>query len=112
MSQDREGIIWFGFGRATHVIWLNYSFPRIMLQLLRRTLRRSLSRKALFSGNRESLAQSFLSRDSILLFALRTYHRRRRDYRHIIRSNAYPHIQFIELASPAETEEWVEELVG
>jgi adenylate kinase family enzyme len=58
------------WARADTVVYLNYSFGRVLWQLLRRTLRRSFSGEELWSGNRESLRQSFLRRDSILLWML------------------------------------------
>jgi hypothetical protein len=50
-----------------------------MWRLLRRTIRRALTREDLWgTGNRETLGNAFFSRQSILLYALRT-HRRNRD---------------------------------
>ena len=49
-----------------------------MSRLTRRTLRRSLTREELWgTGNRESLGRSFFSRQSILLWALKTHRRNR-----------------------------------
>lgn len=90
--------------RASHVIWLNYSFPRTMLQLLVRTVRRSLRAEKLFSCNRESWRRSFLSRDSILLWGLRSFWPRRRRYRRLAESGDYPNLTYIELSSPTKTE--------
>ena len=57
-------LVW---ARATTIIWLNYSFPLVFTRALRRTVSRSIRRTTLYSGNRETFAKSFLSRDSILL---------------------------------------------
>src|SRR5215470_14800607 len=56
-------LVW---SRATTVIWLNYPFPTVFRRVLWRTLRRTLTREVLYTGNRESLWRSFLTRDSIL----------------------------------------------
>jgi adenylate kinase family enzyme len=53
--------------RATTIIWLNYGFLTIFWRAFRRTLRRTVSREALWHGNRESFTRSFLSRESILV---------------------------------------------
>ena len=53
-------------------VWL----PR----LLRRTFSRVVRREELWGGNRETLRNFLFSRDSLLLFALRTYRPRRRLY--------------------------------
>ena len=96
--------------RATHVVWLNYSFSRVMFQLTRRTIRRALTGVELFAGNRETLRKSFFSRDSIILWGLTTYHRRRRDYPILFKSPEYAHLQVTELRSPARTEQFLEAL--
>jgi len=49
-------------------------------RLLRRTVRRARSGEVLWDGNRESLRQAFLSRDSLILFTLRHFRARRRTY--------------------------------
>ena len=51
-------------------------FPR----LLRRTLGRIVRKEELWAGNRETFRNVFFSRNSLLLFTLRHYRRRRRVY--------------------------------
>lgn len=102
-----RSLIW---PRASHIVWLDFPFLRVMLQLFRRTMRRSIQGTKLYAGNRESLRKAFLSRDSILWWGLTTYHRRRREYQKLIHSNSYPRLQFIVLNSPAETESWLRDL--
>ncbi len=64
---------------ADTLVWLDLPLPLVMWRLLRRTIRRVATREELWgTGNRETLRHAFLSRDSILLWALRT-HRRNRD---------------------------------
>ena len=93
--------------RADTVVWLDYPFWRVFGQLLRRTLRRSLRREELWSGNRESLRMSFFSRDSILLWAIRTYGRRKRQYPELLARPEHGHLKLIRLRSPAETRRWL-----
>ncbi len=64
---------------ADTLVWLDLPLPVVMWSLLRRTVKRAVTREELWgTGNRESLANAFLSRNSILLYALKT-HRRNRD---------------------------------
>lgn len=70
-------VLW---AHADTIVWLDYALPVIMWRLLRRTLRRIVTRQELWGGNRESFRTQFLSRDSLLLWALQTYRRRRREY--------------------------------
>lgn len=68
-------LVW---SRATMVIWLNYAFPIILWRAFTRTVRRVLTRKELFSGNRESLRMAFFSRESIVWWGITTFHPRRK----------------------------------
>ena len=94
-------IVW---GRATTVVWLNYPFRVVLWRALSRTTRRVITQEELFSGNREGFRQSFLSRDSIILWAITSYRRVRREYRRILDGGDYPHLRVIELRGPAEAE--------
>ncbi len=94
-------IVW---GRATAIVWLNYPFRVVLWRALYRTTKRVLTREELFSRNRETFRQSFLSRDSIIRWAIVTYRRRRREYRRILEEGAFPHLRVIELRKPAEAE--------
>jgi adenylate kinase family enzyme len=66
---------------ADTLIWLDLPFPLVMWRLLWRTLRRSITRENLWgTGNTESLVRSFFSRQSILLWAMRTHRRNRQRF--------------------------------
>ncbi|MDO8976569.1 hypothetical protein [Reyranella sp.] len=59
---------------ADTLIWLDLPLPLVMGRLLRRTVKRAVTREELWgTGNRETLANAFLSRNSILLYALKTH---------------------------------------
>lgn len=63
---------------ADTLVWLDLPFPVVMWRLLRRTIRRVFTKEDLWgTGNRESLAGAFFSRQSILLYALKTHRRNR-----------------------------------
>jgi len=66
--------------RADVVVWLDLPTRVWLPRLLRRTLGRIFRREELWAGNRETLRNVFLSRNSLLVFTLRNYHRRRRLY--------------------------------
>ena len=92
-------IVW---GRATTVVWLNYPFRVVLWRALSRTTRRVITQEELFSGNREGFRQSFLSRDSIILWAIISYRRVRREYRRLLDGGDFPHLRVIELRGPSE----------
>jgi adenylate kinase family enzyme len=100
-------ILW---ARATTLIWLNYPFYVVAGRALSRTFRNVFYRKVLWSGNKETFRQSFLSKDSVLWWVLKTYRRRRREYPRLFNESAYRHLQIIVLSSSAEAERFLESL--
>jgi len=92
--------------RATHLIWLDYSFPLVFWRIVSRTLRRTIRREELWNGNRESL-RLMLSKDSILLWVLKTYWRRRREYPELLTRPEYSHLTVHHFRTPDETEKWL-----
>lgn len=95
--------------RADCVVWLNYHLSLISMRLIRRTARRIVSREHCCNGNRESLRLLF-SRDSILLWALKTHGQRRREYPPLLRQLAERGKTVAIHRSPRETRAWLEEL--
>ncbi len=87
-------IVW---SRATAVLWLNYSFVLVFYRALSRTLQRAATREELYSGNTESFTKAFLSRNSILLWVLTSFRRRRREYTALLQSDRFASITFWEL---------------
>jgi len=98
--------------RADTLVWLDYSFPRVFGRLLGRTLRRAVYREPLWHGNRESLRKSFLSRESILLWAVKTHRRRRAQYRALTADPRNRHLRVIRFASPREADRWLRRIAG
>jgi adenylate kinase family enzyme len=64
-------------GRCETVVWLDYSFPKILYRVTKRTFLRLMDRKPLWKNNRESLKMAFSPRYSIILYAIRTYKRKK-----------------------------------
>lgn len=97
-------LVW---ARATTVVWLDYSLPLVMWRIISRTLVRSLRREELWNGNRESFRQSFLSRDSVIVWSFTTYHRRRRQYPELFALPEHRHLTVVHHRSPKETARWL-----
>ena len=72
-----------------------------------RSLRHLAVRKVLWNGNRESFRRTFLSRDSILVWVITSYRRRRRDYATLKAGGAFPNVEWIELRRPAEADRFL-----
>jgi adenylate kinase family enzyme len=100
-------IVW---RRADTVIWLDYPLPVILGRLTWRTLRRVFMREELWSGNRERFSVQFFTRDSLFLWAFRTFPRRRWEYPLLFQRPEYAHLRVICLHSPQATRKWLENL--
>ncbi|MFO1020061.1 MAG: hypothetical protein U0903_05120 [Planctomycetales bacterium] len=87
---------------ATTVIWLNYSFPRVFSRLFYRSVSRMITREELFAGNRESFRLTFCSRDSVLVWMLKTFRRNRREYAQLRADQTYPQLEWIEFRAPRQ----------
>ena len=92
------------------VIWLDLSFLRTVWRVTARTVRRASTREELWpgSGNRESFAEAFLSRKSIIGWSIRQHGRNRVKYPALMASSEYAHISFVRLRSEDEARRFLE----
>ena len=97
-------IVW---PRATTIVWLNYSFPLVFWRAFRRTFIRSVGRKTLFSGNRETIKMAFFSKESILWWVITTFRRRRKQFRAILDGGEFPHLERIEFRNPRDADQFL-----
>jgi adenylate kinase family enzyme len=76
--------------RAHQIVWLDLPFRTTFPRVLRRTLRRLRTREQLWdTTNRESFRSAFLSRDSILLYSIKTHRHRRRRCRELVQGRSH-----------------------
>lgn len=99
-------IVW---PRADTLVWLDYPLGVILWRLLRRSVQRLMTRQELWAGNREDL-RLLLSRDSIFLWALRTYRTHRRAYGAVAHDPAKAHLAMVRLRSPRAGAAWLTRL--
>ena len=99
-SKLRE-IIW---PRVDTFIWLDYPLTVILFRLLKRSIRRTVTQEVLWNDNRETLKDVFFSKDSLLLWALSRFRRRRIEYRQIFNGPDYRHVTRVVLPNPRATE--------
>lgn len=92
------------------VIWVDYCFTRTLYQAVRRAALRAWRKEELWlgSGNKESFLRSFFSRDSIILWTIKTYSRNRKRYLADVADPRYHPIRFIILRSPQECETFLQ----
>ena len=94
------------------VIWLDYSFIRTLLQALQRTIKRSFTKEELWvgTGNRDSFIKSFFSKDSIILWTIKTHKKVSCKYEKFMNDENYSGLKFLRLRSPAESKKLLKHL--
>ena len=93
--------------RADTAIWLDYPMSVVFARVLRRSLSRAFTREVLWGTNRESLYLQFCTRESILLWVITTWRKRRREYPKLLRSETCRHLRVLRFRTPRETEAWL-----
>lgn len=92
--------------RADTVIYLNPTRALALWRVLVRSLSRALKREELWAGNRETLGH-FFSRESLLLYALRSHPKRRQQFAGESQDPSYGHITFVELGTNRQINDWI-----
>ena len=93
------------------VIWLDYSFTRTVFQAIRRAISRAWSQKELWAGtgNKETFRKLF-SKDSIVLYTIKTHNKVRRKYELLMSDKSYSHIEFVRFRSRKESEDFLQQI--
>jgi adenylate kinase family enzyme len=94
------------WARADTVVWLDPPRRTVMRRVLWRTLRRGVTRRELWNGNRESL-RNLLSRDpnvNIALWAWRNHSRSRDRYRAAALDPLYAHLHFVRVGTTEDVQ--------
>jgi adenylate kinase family enzyme len=107
-GKEARDLIW---ERVDTVVWLNYSLPVILYRIVRRTLRLIICGEERCNGNRESFRHA-VSRDSIILWALQTYKRRRREYPSLLVGLEQRGAQTIKWHSPKDADRWLTQVAS
>lgn len=93
--------------KADTIIWLNYSFPVVFGRALKRTLVQTLTKEEICNGNKASLGRNFFSKNSILLWVLRTYWKRKRKYPRILKELEGMK-KVVVFRKPSEAKRWLD----
>jgi adenylate kinase family enzyme len=94
-------------GRATTVVWLDYSRARVMQQVIRRSAVRGITRQELWNGNRED-PRTWLDTDHPIRWAWTHHARKRTEYEARFRSPELAHLDVHRFRRPRETRAWLE----
>lgn len=91
------------------IIWIDYGFWRTLRQAVLRAIKRARHKQELWSGtgNCESFRRSFLSRESIILWTIKTWRSNRERYARDMADPRYQHLRFVRLTSPQQADEFL-----
>jgi len=98
--------------KAEAILWLDYSFWRVLWQLTRRNFKRWWTQELLWGTNREPLWThfKFWSQESLYHWLFKTYWRRKREYPRLLSKPEHRHLVLLRFKNPTETGEWLEHL--
>lgn len=97
------------WGRATHLIWLDYSRPVIMYRVIKRSIVRALDQQELFAGNRENW-RHWLRPSHPIQWAWTTWRRRRLEFEALLQSSKYQHLVVLRIRTPRSAAKVVDTL--
>jgi adenylate kinase family enzyme len=100
------GLVW---ERADTLVWLDIPLPLAFWRMVTRTLSRIRTGNEIWegTGNRESIRNTLLSKDSLLVYALRTYGRRKRRWEEHLLTGRWSHLNVHRFRSSAEADRWL-----
>jgi adenylate kinase family enzyme len=104
-GRGARDIVW---PKADTVVWLDLSLPLTLRRMWRRTTGRIKRKEALWGGNQETIRNTFLSRESLFVWAVRSHWRRRRILTAAMSRPDFAHLEFHRLRSPAEVQRWLD----
>lgn len=100
------------WGRADTLVLLDQSILVLLTRVFRRTNQRIRDRTELWTGNRETFRRAYLSFGSLYVWILRSHWRRRRNWRRVLATPAYRHLQVHRFRTSDEAERWLRSLDG
>ncbi len=94
------------------VVWVDYGFFRTLRQAVLRAARRAWTKQELWpgTGNRESFRRSFFSRESVLLWTIKTWRSNRARYEADMANPQFAHIRFVRITSRQQADALVAHL--
>ena len=99
-------IVW---RKAEILVWLDLPFNIVFWRIFLRTVNRIVTRKKLWNNNIEGFNALF-GPDSMLLWVMKTYWRRKTEYPVLLLKLEYSHLRVIRLKTIQEIKDWLESL--
>lgn len=91
------------------ILWVDSGFWRTLRQAVTRAVKRAWDQKELWpdTGNRESFRRSFFSRESIIIWTLKTWRRNRQRYAADMVDPRYQHLRFVRITCPEQADAFI-----
>jgi adenylate kinase family enzyme len=99
-------LIW---NRATHLVWLDYSRPVIMVRVIKRSIVRAFDRTELWAGNKEDWRR-WLHPSHPIQWAWSTWRDQRERFESLLDGAHYPHLIVLRLRRPREAAHVIDRL--
>lgn len=96
--------------RMDTLIWLDLPRREVWRRVFSRTVRRIRTRELLWHGNRETWRTAFLSNHSVIIWSLKSFNLRRRQYSTLFEDPSMNHVHRIRLRSGDEVNRWLAEI--
>ena len=97
--------------RAQLVVWLDLPFYIVFYRIIRRSLIRGFKKERLWAGNTESIWKHLFTRDSMILWTIKTFRKNRQRYTTQFSQELEAlGIRCVRLLSRKEVEEFIEVL--
>ena len=93
--------------RVQMVVYLDLPFHIVLYRIIKRSLIRAFKNEELWAGNRETIWKQLFTRDSIILWTLKTFHTNRERFEVNSKNPEYSSIKFVRLCSRKEAEDFV-----
>lgn len=97
---------------ANTILWLDFSFPRVIFRAVWRSVHRAVTKEEVCSGNTESFRQSFFSRDSVILWVIKTHRANRLKYKELLSADQYKGCHVEVFSSPKQLNIYLARLPG
>ncbi len=94
---------------ADTIIWLNYNLPTVLWRYIKRSYKRVILKEPCCNGNYETFRHAFFSSESMLLWILKTYNKRKEMFK-ILQNGTFAHKNWIEFNYPKEANSFIKNL--
>jgi adenylate kinase family enzyme len=101
-----RNLIW---GRATHLVWLDYSRAVVMYRVIKRSIHRALDQEELWTGNREDWHRWWRASHPIR-WAWSTWSERRSRFEGLLNGTQYRHLVVLRLRTPSDAAKVIDQL--